>query len=476
MVDLRWDGNDFRNEQSSSGSTADLVSHSGKLQQGYKHGSLTRGLVAYYPMDEGEGEVLHDGALDNLGQINGASWNGSGQVGSNSLSFDGTDDYVSVPNLGFGSGGDFTIAGWVKPDGSSQYVYGRYDGSGDILQLYADPSNDLVQFSAGHVGGNRITVEPSISIGNSWYHLTAVFDSSRPSATVYVDGVDESSASSSVDDFSTTGNAWIGGRSDGVNGSGLVDNVAIYDRALSQPEIQALYNRSQPSGTQVTEKKVPSQDQGGVSRYKFNGDVTDSWGSNDGTDNTSVSPAYETGVYGQAKNFDGTDDYVSLPVIGLGSKETFTISAWFNTDSSGIYQNIFAESDQSGSNARISSNISSNDKLRIRITNDSGTTTDIRAGSVSSNTWNLYTATSDGSTVRIFKDGKQVAFGSWPGGSYSNIDWSAIGRLKAGGGFGNEFSGKIDDVRIYNTALTPQQVEKLYHKGAYRIPRESTLQ
>jgi hypothetical protein len=80
MANLSWDGDDFRNEQDSSGSTADLVSHSGKLQQGYQHGSLTRGLVAYYPMEKGKGEILHDGALNNLGYIKGATWNGSGQV------------------------------------------------------------------------------------------------------------------------------------------------------------------------------------------------------------------------------------------------------------------------------------------------------------------------------------------------------------------------------------------------------------
>lgn len=63
MTNLRWDGDDFRNEQDSSGSTANLVSNSGKLQQGYQHGSLTEGLVAYYPMERGEGLWFYSRAL-----------------------------------------------------------------------------------------------------------------------------------------------------------------------------------------------------------------------------------------------------------------------------------------------------------------------------------------------------------------------------------------------------------------------------
>ena len=50
MPKLNWDNDDFRNPQDSSGTTTENIS-AGGLEQGYFHGSLTQGLVAYYPMN-----------------------------------------------------------------------------------------------------------------------------------------------------------------------------------------------------------------------------------------------------------------------------------------------------------------------------------------------------------------------------------------------------------------------------------------
>jgi hypothetical protein len=478
MANLQWDGDDFRNSQDSSGSTADLVSHSGELQQGYKHGSLTDGLVAYYPMEKGEGGVLHDAALNNTGQINGATWNGPGQVGSDALRFDGSDDLVKIQhNNVFNPSGPFSVSLWAKRtnysgnktnetlfskdyDGSKtpwQTWWNNGDGSGgDGLPAFRVETDTSVQFVEFN---NR----PSEGV---WVHLTAVYDSNQ-TLKIYRDGILQNSTSISGNLTSTTTNQYIGHSSQFDNYfEGSVEDVRYYDRALSKPEIQALYNLSQPSGIEKTEEDVPSQNQGGISRWKFNGDVTDTWGSNDGTNN---GVTFGDGVYGQSAIFESTNsDYISVPSdAALNSESQSTVSGWIKTSSGGSHQQVYSSFD--GSNG-----------LQIYVDDDGTaaiwTDTDGTLSSsivVNDGNWHHLTMTIDGSGRKLYVDGKLTTSDS--GSVTESTGQDDIGR-QGGGNPSSYFNGKIDDVRIYNTALTPQQVEQLYHKGAYRIPRRSTLQ
>jgi hypothetical protein len=469
MANLRWDGDDFRNSQDSSGSTADLVSHSGKLQQGYKHGSLTDGLVAYYPMEKGEGDVIHDGALNNLGRIVGASWT-TGNIGSHALDFnDSNNEYVDTGSPLTGNH-PFTVSAWIKPDvvgvdfkeiaanhtPNDDGWYFRNDSSGWKFSIRDSSGSDLVVTS----GTN--------STADIWTHLTGVWDGEK--IKLYVNGGKEDSISATSHTPSNS-NVYIGASPGyGEYFDGTIEDVRIYDRALSKPEIKALYNLAQTSGIQITEKKVPNQKEDGVSRYKFNGDVTDSWSSNDGTDNTSA--GYSTGVYGSAKSFDGTDDYINIPDdSSLDFINDFTTTAWINLDTiNNDYQRIIHKQSNftfsvDQQNSRLGTyNYDQNYWIR---SNDNV---------LNDNEWVFVALVWSSSKGKKF-----YVNGSYAGGDTTDITDTATSQEDIQIGLDDDLSsyalkGQIDDVRIYNTALTPQQIEKLYHKGAYRIPRRSTLQ
>lgn len=201
--------------------------------------------------------------------------------------------------------------------------------------------------------------------------------------------------------------------------------------------------------------------------------MSDTWGSNDGTDNTSDN--YATGVYGQAKSFDGSDDKVIVSPISsdipTGSNSR-TLCGWFKLNRSstnlGLSQHPFnygTTSDSSAFGFFVSSN---SDEVRFY-----GHYNDIGTGiNTQLNQWYFVAATYNGYKVRLYVNGEYVT------SEAKSLNTSDTGEICFGAKMNdkNYWQGTVDDVRIYNTALTPQQVEKIYHKGAYRIPRRSTLQ
>lgn len=189
------------------------------------------------------GSTAVDSWGSNDGTISGATTGVAGEL-NEAYSFDGTDDYVSIPNIGLSSASSFSLSAWVNLDGtgSNQTLMGRYDGSDDILSIYWDGSG--WECRIGHVGGSEQQFKGGSANAGSWTHIAVTFDSSGPTTTIYQDGSSVASSSNSLADFadSTTG-PHIGRRSDG---SGLlggdIDDPRIYDKALSSSEVSNLYN------------------------------------------------------------------------------------------------------------------------------------------------------------------------------------------------------------------------------------------
>ena len=493
MPKLNWNGNDFRNNQDSSGTIADNISRNGNLQQGYKHGSLTRGLVAYYPMEKGEGEVIHDGALDNLGQIKGASWNGTGQVGNNSLDFSGNDNEVITNNTEDfqANSGNISWFVWMKNGGSNErllHMSESESSSGKPTQQLLISNNG---YASAYIQDSSNTVN---AVGNTditdgkWHLVGFVWDGENNNLSIYVDGTDENVASSSISSVEPGSYLHIGAMASGSNEfSGSIDSTYLYDRKISQPEIEALANLSQPSGVERTEDGFPGQSEGGISRYKLDGDATDSWGNNNGTNNGADLTA--TGVYGQAADFNGTSDYIYLGnPSSLNNLEKVTLSLWVNPENDSrwvLYSNIPDATNSQQYNFELRFN--DNGDLHGLFYDEAegeGKYTNTGTGYITPNTWQHIVYTFDSSRnkvnqrAHIYRNGKEISTTTDEnvGFNYNGVPTGHYIGDRGDQDNNHKTPGKIDDVRIYDKALTPLQVEKLYHKGAYRISRESTLQ
>jgi concanavalin A-like lectin/glucanase superfamily protein/Big-like domain-containing protein len=203
--------------------------------------SQRTGLVAAYGFEEGAGSSVADvSGTGNDGSISGATWTTSGRFGS-ALSFDGASDMVSIadsPSLDLTAG--LTLEAWVNPrslpSATWRSILLKERGSHLSYAMYANSSTNA---PSGHVyiGGDRSARGTSqIGLG-TWTHLAATFDGAV--VRMYVNGVQVGTRSITGSITTSTGALRLGGNTIwGEWFDGLVDEVRIYNRALSTTEIQ----------------------------------------------------------------------------------------------------------------------------------------------------------------------------------------------------------------------------------------------
>jgi len=208
-------------------------------------------LIGYWKFDEGSGSTAADssGMSNNGTIINGATWV-DGKVG-NALRFDGVDDYVYVPtssSLNDYSGG-LTLMAWIKTDTVStyqQHIIAKGNGFGYPGEDYAitlQPGDDLLFFIGGTAAWVVYGVYPDAVTPNKWYHVAATWNGTE--WAIYVNGTLKASGgnqSNSPLNFSSS--PLCVGREPGwpsTSFDGLIDEVRIYNRALSSSEIFDAY-------------------------------------------------------------------------------------------------------------------------------------------------------------------------------------------------------------------------------------------
>jgi hypothetical protein len=214
------------------------------------------GLVGWWSFDEGTGTVASESSGNgNTGTINGATW-GDGKYGK-ALNFDVSTSYVSVADsasLAFGNTA-FSISMWVKKSSSG-------NGYGDLIGKYSAADSGRWGFSfrdTTHIqfysaSSSVITVPNN---DNSWCQYVFVVEQSTLS--LYVNGLLITSVPLSAIAYTNTQPLTIckySGSPQWGNLNAIVDEVQIYNRALSQAEIQANLN-SDPNLSANVLAKIP---------------------------------------------------------------------------------------------------------------------------------------------------------------------------------------------------------------------------
>ncbi|MEW6604414.1 MAG: LamG domain-containing protein [Thermoproteota archaeon] len=204
------------------------------------------GLISWWPGDGNAEDIWgnNDGALQN-----GASF-GPGRVnGGQAFRLDGIDDYVEIPSMNIGDA--FTVVFWVSPERSASYqhlisndyvsnsnfgaIYLNYEN----VEYWQDGQSRFVQdVVSGSQNNTATTIQP-----NTWSHIALTFNGTG--IQLYINGAEQSglATSGSVPHPETFNNALRIGSSIPHESSyfqGLIDDVEIYNRPLSQPEIRAI--------------------------------------------------------------------------------------------------------------------------------------------------------------------------------------------------------------------------------------------
>ena len=202
--------------------------------------ALLNGLVGWWKFDEGSGTVAYDssGNGNDGNLINGPTWV-SGKIGG-ALSFDGVNDHVRIGNvLNNMSSSCFSL--WFKPasvpSGHGYMVFKQHT----YALTFASNAGIHLNFGNGNEWGNLNLSTSTLDL-NKWYNVTATRESGVMKVFIDINLL----ANKFYNTSSGSNSSLLVFGGNGTNSfNGLIDDVRIYDRALSPEEVQALYNMGQ---------------------------------------------------------------------------------------------------------------------------------------------------------------------------------------------------------------------------------------
>ncbi|WP_455391629.1 LamG-like jellyroll fold domain-containing protein, partial [[Eubacterium] cellulosolvens] len=458
------------------------------------------GLIGWWKLDEGGGKYAYDssgnGNFGTLKPDNNATWTvnytDNAQFGK-ALEFDGVDDTVQFSSLDTSDDNTWTWEFWL---------YDKSTTAGTRRWLITTlvgftPTTICIREQGGEIALYTGTVNP-ITGGhtwkNKWNYYTLVCDGSN--IILYENGASLLSTSSFTSDPES--GFYIGGTDSGEYFNGIIDEVAIYDRAKPANEVKADYNRgllnhenssfgttfengyfNKGIGVGINDTLVysigPSLDQGTIGVWRFDDGLgtstTDESGNNNhgtlkdwlpGNTDGNTPPQWIDGKFGKALDFDGTDDYVEMFPFDFDFTD-ITIEIWLKT------------SDTSNSGTILSaSKLGQSDNELILFDYRSLSVTVDGAGAATGvafndGNWHHIIATwqaSNGS-VKLYKDGNEVFSHFNKKGAIIQLGNLIFGQEQDN--FRNDFDtrqaadGILDEAYIFNMIKPPEKAKSDYY-------------
>jgi len=211
---------------------------------------LPPGLIAYWKLDQREGNIAHNSASDNDGVLNGEPlWQPTDGMVGGALQFDGINDYVETGFALNPADGAFSVFAWIKGGAPGQVIISQADGTGTgQTWLGADTMEGKLMSGLVPVGGRSPSpplVSESVITDGEWHHVGIVITAYEAMRfrNLYLDGVRIITETQPVELPYANGSLYFGADKnlDATSlFSGLIDDVRIYDKALNLQEIEAL--------------------------------------------------------------------------------------------------------------------------------------------------------------------------------------------------------------------------------------------
>jgi len=198
--------------------------------------------LAHWELDETEGGIAYNSVGDHDGTLNGNPlWQPAGGKLNGALQLDGIDDYVSTPFILDPSKRSLSVFAWIKGGAPRQVIISQIGVFGGTWLGTSSSEGKLMTGLSGMYFG-ALESESVITDGQ-WHHVGLVYDFVALHRHLYVDGVEVTVDSDYVAGVPSDGGLYIGtgnAMEPGTFWSGLIDDVRIYNRALSPEEIAAL--------------------------------------------------------------------------------------------------------------------------------------------------------------------------------------------------------------------------------------------
>ncbi|PIN79800.1 hypothetical protein COV16_02325 [Candidatus Woesearchaeota archaeon CG10_big_fil_rev_8_21_14_0_10_34_8] len=401
-------------------------------------------VVLSFTFDDTTELATDETSYDNSGTNYGGS-QVDGILG-NSLEFDGTD-YITVPDSDtLDPEDELTVEAWFSPDdlesSVTQLILKRgysYTSASQTWSLYI--WNKKLHFMTYTDSGRVVVSSTNRLIEEDWVYATAVYDGSN--VYLYVNGVLVDSDSQTGTLATSSKEMYIGCNTESCTSPfyGKIDDLKIYNTALSEVSIVNNFKESMPDK---------------VLDYNFDdGTATDSSSyNNDGVINGAT---VETGYSGYGLSFDGSSYITVSDSETLDPMDTLTIELWVSpddlaaSDDQWIVKNGYSYT----SGTQTWGIYIWESKLYFVTYTDSGRVT-VSSSALTEGEWIHVAGVYDGSNMYLYIDGTLVDSDSQTGTLATSNEILYLGCNTAS--CTAPFYGKMDELKIYNTALDASEI------------------
>jgi len=445
----------------------------------YRDEPLADNPVGYWRLGEATGtSTAFDSKATNQGlYVNGptlAQTGGLNLDADTAVGFDGVNDRADLGDVhGFTGTSPFTLEAWLKP-GTPIDEYRRViakEGSNKAgwhlyLQATSFSTPNGIAFGRCDAAGACDAVGSGFGLqAGTWYHVAVTYDGAN--LRIYVNGTLTQTTASTRSVGSNTAPLRFGMSSSWTNAdryTGSMDEVAIYNGALSQARVQAhyLYGRSYHD-TVLDRSPVAYWRLGEASGSS----AADQKAANPGTYTNSPTLAQPGALAGDADTsvgFDGVDDYVSVPDAASLRPANITVEAWLKpaTGSTDWASALMKTTPGTwGTGYGLYYRTAGTINFFVN-----GYTNGAVATTIPLNEWTHVVGTYDGATVRLYTNGVLAASLAYSTAISHATTPLRIGEMHENTGNPLYFwKGGIDDVALYSTALTATQVRLHYDSG-----------
>ena len=380
---------------------------------------------------------------------------GERSPGGGSARFDGKDDYISLPNS-VAQTNDFTFAAWVYWQGGTpgQHIFDFGQSGNQNLFLTPSSPNGQTEFGINNQQDSQKLQTTALPV-NQWVHVAVTLQGDT--GVLYINGVEKDRQPMTLDPVQVAGdNNWLG-RSQGGGApyfNGMLSDVHVFHRALSQSEIETLWRGSRallalPFDEPFATHGTPLRDTSGWQH-------TISLNAGDGDTTNKAIPGI-TGPY--ALSFDGVNDSIVLPEVVPLANRSFSVAFWAKHTDQNEDQWAFSAGTNLTNHGLLIGFRPGNYFTCGFFLNDVTTPTPVDEN------WHHWVCTYDVETGKrtLYQDGVQVAQDIPIGGVHyqGSGDWY-IGRAAWEG---VRFKGALDDLRVYARVLDPAEIADLANAG-----------
>jgi len=336
--------------------------------------------------------------------------------------FNGTSSKIDLPGGLPASDCSITFQFKSVKDSNSRYLFAQ--NSGASRRYIVKNTGDAIVFGSRRSNGTTVALS-SISSGdwieNQWHSLVAI--QAGLVTSIYLDGIliDTDTHADIYTSFLSTG--YLGANTSANYFDGDLENVKVFDYALTEQEILALAEKTQP--------------------------VKDNSGN--GNDGYSVNPvSWVQGIAGKAAQIN--DGYIKLPGIDTG--KDFSISLWNDCAKDSILSNLTIATEEAG-NIYLTATL---DSVDFRYYTADGVYTGLTLSTLSETWHTILITVEDGEFMKLYVDGVLVDSDTTPTLTTLSND-ILLGYIGYGSTYKNNLS---DEVRFYQRIVTPDESRGLY--------------